>query len=139
MKSKKTEGFTIIELMLGVVGLAIIALTVGALLVYAWMGWRRNVESVAMQQNAKVAMRIIEQGIRNANLSQVTWNASSINFTKADDLDFATAEFTADSMVTITSFNVASNAAGGINVSFSLSTASETDENTYQMTIYPRN
>ena len=92
-----------------------------------------------MQQNAKVAMRIIEQGIRNANLSQVTWNASSINFTKADDLDFATAEFTADSMVTITSFNVASNAAGGINVSFSLSTASETDENTYQMTIYPRN
>lgn len=139
MKTKKTEGFTIIELMFGMVGMAIIAVAVGSMLVYAWMGWCRNVESVAMQQNAKVAMRIIEQGIRNADLSQISWNADSINFTKADDVDFSTLEFTADSLVNVDSFDVKTNAVGGFDVTFSLSTVSGSDENEYQMTIYPRN
>ncbi len=139
MKLKGKAGFTIIELMFAMIGMAVIAITVGSMLVYGWMGWRRSTESVAMQQNAKVAMRIIEQGIRNGKSSDITWDADGIYFTKADDIDFSTTEFTAGSMVQVDAFNVSTNGAGGVDVTFSLSTVSGNDENTYQMTVYPRN
>ncbi len=139
MKPAKTDGFTIIELMVGIIGFGIIALAVGSMLVFGWMSWRRNAESVQMQRNAMVAARVIEHGIRNADPSQVTWDANGIYFTKADDSDFETMEFTAGALVVVDSFAVSTNAAEGIDVTFGLSTVSGSDEDTYQMTIYPRN
>jgi len=139
MRAKKTAGFTVIELMVGIIGFGIIALAVGSMLVFGWMSWRRNTESVQMHRNAMVAMRIIEHGIRNANYSQISWDANGIYFTKVDDPDFAVTEFTASALVQVDAFNVSTNDIGGVDVAIALSTVSGADANTYQMTIYPRN
>lgn len=125
--------------MVGIIGFGIIALAVGSMLVFGWMSWRRSTESVQMQRNAMIATRIIEHGIRNADLSDITWDAAGIYFTKDDDSDFETTQFNADSLVNVDAFTVTTNTQGGFDISFALSTVSGDYQNTYQMTIYPRN
>lgn len=136
---KKKSGFTLVELMVASVAVAILALTVGSMLYYGWLGWRRYSESVAMQRNAMVAMRVIEHRIRNANLDEISWNASTVAF--ASDDNFSTAEINpaADVLLVPGTFSVASNGLGGVDVFFNLRGASGGDENRYEMTIYPRN
>ena len=139
---KKSSGFTIIELMVSMIAFSILALAVGSMLFYGWLGWRRNTESVALQRDAMVAMRVVEHRIRNASLNgssplAVSWNASQLTF--ASDDDFSSSEVALGFGVVLDSFSVQSDGIGGVNIGFSLSSASGTDQNSYEMTIYPRN
>lgn len=136
---KKAAGFTIVELMVGILSLAIISLAVGAMLIFAWQGWVRENQSVRMQRNAMIAMRIIEKGIRNADLAEVAWDADGMTFVNAGDTDFSTTELTDGALVIIDSLNISTNSGGGIDIAFTLSTASGTDDSVYQATLYPRN
>jgi Tfp pilus assembly protein PilW len=138
MKLKKTAGFTVIELMAGMLGMAVIAMAVGSMLVYGWMGWRRNMESIAMQRNATVAMQVLEKRIRNAEMGEID-GFGTHTLTFADDPDFSDTEFSEGSFVKINSFKAVTNDLGGVEVSFALSTVSDTDENEYSITVYPRN
>ena len=139
---KKSDGFTIIELMVSMIAFAILALAVGSMLYFGWLGWRRNTDSVAMQRDAMIAMRVVEHRIRNASLDAasplaVNWSASQLTFASEDD--FSSSEVAIDSWVALNSFNIEQDTVGGIIVGFELSTASGTDGNSYEMTVYPRN
>lgn len=139
---KRSEGFTIIELMVSMIAFSILALAVGSMLYFGWLGWRRNTDSVAMQRDAMIAMRIVEHRIRNASLTvssplEMSWSASQLTFASEDN--FSSSEVALDAWVVLDSFNVQQDGVGGVVVEFALSTASGIDGNSYEMTVYPRN
>lgn len=139
---KKSDGFTIIELMVSMIAFSILALAVGSMLYYGWLGWRRNTDYVAMQRDAMIAMRVVEHRIRNASLDAtsplaVSWSASQLTFASEDD--FSSSEVALNSWVVLDSFNIQPDGVGGIDIGFVLSTASGKDGNSYEMTVYPRN
>jgi len=134
----RKAGFTVVELMIGMIASAMFALAAGALLFYFWAGWRNSVESIAMQRDAMVALRVIEHRIRNARPSDVG-GLGSYTITFANDADFSSGQITPDTDVVVQSFSVQSNNYGGIAVAVALATARGADLGNYEMTIYPRN
>ena len=85
LHKKRMFGFTIIELMVSMLAFAILALATGSMLYFGWMGWKRNTESVSLQRDAMVAMRIVEHRLRNASLDAssvkaVSWSGAQITF-----------------------------------------------------------
>jgi prepilin-type N-terminal cleavage/methylation domain-containing protein len=141
---RKSEGFTVIELMVSMIAFSVLAIAVGSMLYYGWLGWRRSTDSVAFQRDAMIAMRVVEHRIRSASLDSlssraVSWNSSQLTF--ASDADFSSSDLAFDSGVVFVpgSFNIQSNEIGGVSVEFALRNASATDEASYEMTIYPRN
>lgn len=68
----KTGGFSIIELMLGVIAMAVLVLAIGSMLVFGWRGWRHGNEIVNMQRDASLALRVIAKEIRMSNFSAIT-------------------------------------------------------------------
>lgn len=73
------SGFGMLELMLAMVATSIMALMVGSMLVYGWQGWKRNLDSVNMQRDVSLAMRVIAKEIRRTPLDNIdTSNASSL-------------------------------------------------------------
>jgi prepilin-type N-terminal cleavage/methylation domain-containing protein len=138
MKRKNTAGFTLMELMVGMLAMAIMALTVGSLLVYGWKSWRSTSESIQMQRNAMVSMRILEHRIRNASMADISGFGTQ-TFTFSADPDFSSAELSDGPFVTVKSFTATTNSLGGVEVSFTLATTGGADEDTYSVTVYPRN
>jgi type II secretory pathway pseudopilin PulG len=140
MKRRNSAGFTLVELIAGMLGMAIIALAVGAMLVYGWMGWRRTAESIQMQRNSMVALRILERRIRNASLNEIAgFGVGTTQLTFSDDPDFSSTTFSEGSYVQVDAFSATTNSLGGVDLTFSLSTTTDTDDNTYSITLYPRN
>ena len=64
-KNKKS-GFSLIEVMLAATAFGILAVAVGFTLYFGWLGWRINRESVAMQRNASLVMRMIEKEVQHS-------------------------------------------------------------------------
>ena len=140
MKRRNSAGFTLVELIAGMLGMAIIALAVGLMLVYGWMGWRRTAESIQMQRNSMVALRILERRIRNASMADIAgFGTGTTQLTFSDEPDFFSTTFSEGSYVQIDAFSATTNSLGGVELTFSLSTTTETADNTYSITLYPRN
>ena len=76
---KSRLGFTLIELMVATLAFAILVLAVGSMLVYGWLGWKRNSEWVRMQRDASLTILMISKEIRNATYDKIT-EGSGISF-----------------------------------------------------------
>ncbi|RLA59006.1 MAG: hypothetical protein DRR04_09615 [Gammaproteobacteria bacterium] len=152
MKIKKQcSGFTIVELMVGMVAFSIMVLAVGSMLVFGWLGWRDTKESVGMQRDAVITMNMIAREIRNSNIDQISGDGNGIYFEASpavgrnSDVAFLASDIAFGSGVVLNSWNTpvfdTSSIAGatGVVVRFSLATSRGTDANNYQMTVYPRN
>ena len=67
MKSNGAKaGFSLVELMVAALATAILILAVGSMLVFGWIGWKRNNDSVNMQRDASLAMRTMARAIRGS-------------------------------------------------------------------------
>lgn len=142
--NKKSDGFTIVELMVSMIAFSVLALAVGSMLYYGWLGWRRSAESVALQRDAMIAMRVVEHRIRNASLDPssplaVSWSSAQLTFASEDNYSSSDVAFNSGVVLVPGSFNVQPDGVGGVSIGFALSSASGTDQNSYEMTIYPRN
>lgn len=73
---KKTDGFSIVELMVAMLATSILALAVGSMLVFGWISWKRNNDSVNMQRDASLAFSMMAKEIRMSNISDVTVGSS---------------------------------------------------------------
>jgi prepilin-type N-terminal cleavage/methylation domain-containing protein len=62
----KKSGFSLIELMVAAMAFGILAVAVGTTLYFGWLGWRINSESVEMQRNASLVMRLIEKAVQHS-------------------------------------------------------------------------
>ena len=152
MKIKKqSAGFTIMELLVAMIAFSILILLVGSMLVFGWLGWRDNKESVSMQRDAVIAMNLISKQIRISNVDQVTGDANGIYFAASSavgrnsDVSFLSSDIPFGSGVVLNSWTTPAfdtttiSGATGVVVRFTLATSRGTDANNYQMTVYPRN
>lgn len=139
----KKQGFSLIELMVAMVAFSVLTLVVGTLIVYSWMGWRDHTESVNMQRDAMIAMRIMAKEIRSSNISEVSGNEDSIDFTaisvRTTSRVFAKSEIASSSGVVLDSWTEPVIGSNYVTVAFSLRNSRGADRNDYLMSIYPRN
>ncbi len=141
------KGFTVVELMVAMLSFAVLSVTVGAMMVYMWGGWRDFNESVNVQRDAMLAMRKLSKEIRNSNIDEIHDIGDGIRFDAGvvrtnSFIFYATDIPTSPGVLLFTnSWNAAINTAGvtNVQVSFRLRTLRSADENEYSMTIYPRN
>ncbi len=75
MKAKTENGFPVVELMVGIVSGAVLALIFSALFLFSYKGWLRLSSERDMQRDADVAMRTMDRIIRMG--SNATWTAGT--------------------------------------------------------------
>jgi prepilin-type N-terminal cleavage/methylation domain-containing protein len=74
------QGFTLIEVMMAAVAFALLVVAVGSMLVFGYMGWRRNNDLVNMQRDASLTMMMISKEIRNASPDEIADGTGGISF-----------------------------------------------------------
>ena len=143
MKTKRTkQGFTIVELLVAMVAFSIMILAVGLMLIYGWLGWRKNTHSVNMQRDAVLAMEQIAREVRNSNIAEITDDAGGIYFApgivRSNDVNILTTDIAVFPGVNIEDFGV-SYITNAVTVSFTLFTDGNADRNDYEITVNTRN
>jgi prepilin-type N-terminal cleavage/methylation domain-containing protein len=146
---KRQSGFSLVELMLAMVATAILSLAVGIMLVYAFRGWRQNTESVQMQRNATLAMRVMAREIRRTPVENISAGSSSLICTNASGTVFIRQQGGDLSLQVdterpfilvndiVATFKTGSRPDGSVAVRLDLATGS--DISTNSMVIYSRN
>lgn len=76
--NKSKAGFTLVELMVAALATTLLAMTVGLTLYFGWLGWNRVNDSVDMQRDTSLAMRVMARAIRGS---------SSLDDSVASELD----------------------------------------------------
>lgn len=86
MSSKvRQSGFTAVELTVGMLAGAILAVTVGAMLVYGYSGWRACQRDAELQRDGAVVERLLNWELREAIRGRVVvTNGSQVVFQDAD-------------------------------------------------------
>jgi prepilin-type N-terminal cleavage/methylation domain-containing protein len=65
LRNKKLQsGFSLVELMVAMVIVAILSLTLGTMLIYIFKAWRSNSDQVELQRDATFAMDMLSREIR---------------------------------------------------------------------------
>jgi Tfp pilus assembly protein PilW len=64
MRGRRRAGFSLVELIAGILAAAVLALTAGSMLWYGYLGWRRTGEAVALQRDSRVAMDVLTRALR---------------------------------------------------------------------------
>lgn len=137
MKRKnRCAGFTLVELMMSMLAMAVLLLATGSILVYGWLGWRRNMESVSMQRDATIAMKMIARDIRNSNISDVSGDAAGIYFNGSS---FLAADIAISPGVNMNNFEPPLIVSNTVVVAFTLNTSDNADENRYRILVNTRN
>jgi prepilin-type N-terminal cleavage/methylation domain-containing protein len=72
---RASGGFTLVELMVGVMASAILALTVGAMLFVTYRGWQSIQSVAAMERDGSLAMDTMRRAIRGSSSSR--WVSAS--------------------------------------------------------------
>ncbi|MBN3037932.1 MAG: type II secretion system protein [Candidatus Omnitrophica bacterium] len=78
IKIRKKRGFTIVELMVGIVVSSILALTAGTMLVFISLSWRRGTDSTELQRDATFAMDMFSRAIRPGHTSYIQASGSTL-------------------------------------------------------------
>ncbi len=63
-RAARRAGFTLLELLAGIVAAAVLALTAGSMLWYGYRGWQRVGDSIGMQRDMRAAMDVMCRAIR---------------------------------------------------------------------------
>ena len=144
MRTKtEKQGFTLVELMVSMIAFTLLALIAGTILVFAWNGWRDSIETVGMQRDAMIAMRIMEKEIRNSNINEVSGDSTGLSCangtTRTNAFRFSAASIPYNSGVLLDSWSAPTIGTNTVTVSFVLRTSRAGYGNAYTKTIYPRN
>lgn len=78
MVNKKHSGFTLIELMIGIIISSILALTTGIMIYYSYETWDKSKVAVELQRDATLAMDILSKNIRPSNSSDIQTSGSTL-------------------------------------------------------------
>lgn len=140
---KSKQGFTLAELIMGLLALSILMLIVGSLLILTWTGWADYSSMLGMQRDAHVAMREIKKEIRNSNISEISGDADSIDFisfgTRTTDFTYNSSEIPVSPRVALSSWSSPVIGSNYVTVAFVLTNTRGSLQKSYQMTISPRN
>jgi hypothetical protein len=82
MKRQATNGFTIVELAVGMLAASILAVTLGVMLFVGYTNWTRTTRALDMQRDTTLAMQTLMRVLRGASLGGVDLSQSHrIDFT----------------------------------------------------------
>jgi len=81
MRRRRPGGFTVIELLLGVVLAAFLALTAGGLLVFASRGWLCSASMSEMEHDMAVTLHALDMAVRGASNSNVVTGVNTLRVT----------------------------------------------------------
>ena len=85
MKSHESKsGFTLVELMVVALAFSILALATGSMLVFGWQGWKRMNDSVDMQRDASLAMRVMAREVRKSTIANITVGSGQLGCVNPD-------------------------------------------------------
>lgn len=144
------RGFTLVELMVVMLVSAVLALAVGSMLVFGWMGWVRSNESVSSQRDASLAMLMIAKEIRNSSYDDITagsgiqfnsgvsFQASGLDLIRDDGMKVVDGWLVSGSFVSTKKEDISAVVTSQwVRVAFSLQTSTEV--NNYAIEVAPRN
>lgn len=149
VKMTSNRGFTIIELLVGMLAVGMLSLIIGSMLIFAWKSWHMNNNSVELQRDTSLAMRVIAREIRRTPIEKITVGSAltcintngTYTFSQSGgDLNLQVGSDPAWPLVRdyVSSFNTTkTNALGVVSVTLNLSTGSDDSQN--RMIIYSRN
>lgn len=142
-RSKQKTGFTVVELLVAMVAFGILVLTVTLTLICTWMSWGDFTDSVNMQRDAMIAMKVMAKEIRNSSISEISGDADSLDFSagvvRGAAASFSKADIAVSKGVVLNSWADPVIGSNKVTVAFTLGTNRGTDQNFYSMSIYPRN
>lgn len=148
-KKASNSGFTVVELMVAMLVSAVLALAVGSMLVFGWMGWVRSNEIVSSQRDASLAMLMIAKEIRNSSYDTITdgagiqcddfsFQGSDSDLVRSDGMKVVDGWLVAGSFVSTKKEDISAQVTNQwVRVAFSLQTSTEI--NNYAIEITPRN
>lgn len=67
MKTIRPTGFTLVELLIGMIAASILAFTAGTMLMTAYRGWVRSLALADMERDASVAIHTLDLAVRGAD------------------------------------------------------------------------
>ena len=83
MKGNRENGFTIAELLVGMIAFSILAITIGAMIILAIQGWTRMRAMGDMERDGSLAMQTMTRVIRQASVTN--WSTTVAQFTRSGD------------------------------------------------------
>ncbi|MEE9369728.1 MAG: type II secretion system protein [Pontiella sp.] len=139
----KKQGFTLVELLMAAVVMAVLVTAIGSVMYYSYLGWLNNTRSVNMKRDAYIAMEQIAREIRNSDITDITHDSSGIYFSQVSPartyaINILAADIAVFPNVNISGFT-AQSIGDAVEVSFTLFTDGNTDQNKYEMTVKTRN
>lgn len=72
-QDRRRAGFSLIELIAGILAAAVLALTAGSMLWYGYLGWRRTGETVELQRDYRAAMDVLTRALRACPSTNMTF------------------------------------------------------------------
>lgn len=75
MNTRRHNGFTLVELMVGMLAASVLAITIGSMLFYAYMGWRATRAVSEMERDGSLAMHTMSRVIRGAALRDIKFKS----------------------------------------------------------------
>ncbi|VGO17545.1 hypothetical protein PDESU_06142 [Pontiella desulfatans] len=72
----KRSGFSLVEMMVAILASSILALTVGSILYFSWMAWMQHNDSVSMQRDVSLTMKLIADEVRETPIEDISVGGS---------------------------------------------------------------
>ncbi len=79
-KRLKKKGFTLVEMMVAMLAGVVLALTAGSMLVFGYTAWIDHTNSIKMQNDASLSMRVIGREIRESSVGDISYTANGLAF-----------------------------------------------------------
>ena len=80
MPDQHKKGFTLPELMVGLLAFSILSLSMGLMLIQGWKVWYSSNDSVSMQRDTALALSVIRKEIRCSKLDDLIVSGNRIDF-----------------------------------------------------------
>lgn len=75
-KQQSSHGYTVVELLVGFLAGAVIAITAGTMLFYAYLAWARHNSAVELQRDGSIAIDMITRKVRELSETNITVSTS---------------------------------------------------------------
>ncbi len=79
--TSRKSGFSLVEVLAGLLAASVLALTAGTMLFHAYDGWSDNHTAVNLQRDGRNAMDLMTRAIRNASSTNVVIQGNNRDFT----------------------------------------------------------
>ncbi|MDF7808437.1 type II secretion system protein [Pontiellaceae bacterium B12219] len=158
----RKSGFTLVEIMVGILAGTVLAITFSAMLIATYRSWENNRDSVKMQNDATLALALIGREIRKSSIEDLAINGVKFSedpAARGERLDFSISTIRSNAVTIfrngdrlvssagdfvvveggLDDFAVSFSEGPGVDVAFRLDGGNRVGQTTLRATFVPRN